>query len=259
MKLGNLSDVRLPRAAIVIGTRPEATKLAPLAAELRCRSDSLETLVIATGQHRELLESAVQSLDIRPDRSLELMREGQTLSGLAARLLESLQGVYRETGPDLVIVQGDTTSTFIGALAAFHEGIPVLHVEAGLRSGDLSQPFPEEGNRRLVGQLAAIHCAPTERARENLLREGVEADRVHVTGNTAVDAFVGILRRAEAHPECVAEAARRFGDEPRLVAITCHRRESFGAPMARIFTAIRRLADAFPTRALFTRCIRIRT
>ncbi len=237
---------KTPRIAIVIGTRAEATKLAPLAHELQNRSSRFQTTVIATGQHRELLDGAIQSLQLKPAMSLGVLKDRPSRSGQATRLLVALETAYREVHPDWVVVQGDTTSTFIGALAAFHEGIKVAHVEAGLRSGDLSKPFPEEANRRLVSQIATLHFAPTPRARQNLIAEGTPPKRIHITGNTAVDALLTIHEYIEGHPEKVApeldfvnHAARR------IVTMTCHRRESFGEPMARMFKSVRQLADEF--------------
>jgi UDP-N-acetylglucosamine 2-epimerase (non-hydrolysing) len=219
------------------GTRPEAIKTAPVVAALRRRPERFAVTVATTAQHRELLDQAQELLGLRPDVDLDLMRPDQTPNELAARAFAALDRVLGEIAPDWLLVQGDTTTAFAGAFAAFHRRVRVGHIEAGLRTGDLAQPFPEEANRRTIDLLAGALFAPTARARDNLLGEGVPAERVHVTGNTVIDA---VERIAESLPE-----EPRRDDAPVTVLITVHRRESFGAPLAGIFAALRDLALAF--------------
>ncbi len=218
--------------ALVLGTRPEAIKLVPVFRALQARA--VPARLIATAQHREMLDQVLRRHDLRPDLDLEVMREGQTLNGLLGRLLTSLDGAFESERPSLVVVQGDTTTALAGAQAAFHREIPIAHVEAGLRSGDLRNPFPEEANRRLISTLAALHFAPTRRAGRDLEREGTPAERILVTGNTAVDAVLGHARPAAAPVE--------LGQGQRLLLVTSHRRESFDGGLAQTFEALRRIA-----------------
>ncbi|HEY0515469.1 MAG TPA: UDP-N-acetylglucosamine 2-epimerase (non-hydrolyzing) [Thermoanaerobaculia bacterium] len=220
---------------VVYGTRPEAIKMAPVIGALR-RSGALAVTVCATGQHREMLDQAQELLGLRPDLDLGLMRRDQTLNGLCAAALAALDEVLAARPFDWLLVQGDTTTAMAAALAAFHRGVRVGHVEAGLRTGDLARPFPEEANRRIIDALAAALFAPTARAGRALLAEGCAAARVHVVGNTVIDALRLLPRdpRADAPPE-----------RPEVL-ITVHRRESFGAPLREIFAALRRLAESFP-------------
>lgn len=227
------------RILLLFGTRPEAIKLAPVLEALRCAPRTFRVTACATGQHRELLDQASSSLALRPEIQLDLMRPGQGLNDLAARSFAALDGVVTEAAPDWVVVQGDTTTAMVGAWVAFHRGVRVAHVEAGLRTGDLAQPFPEEANRRAIDMLAQALFAPTPHARRLLEAEGVPAERIHVTGNTVVDALRSI---AASLP---AEAAEAVG-AGRSVLVTVHRRESFGEPLARILAALRDLADRFP-------------
>ncbi|HKD10575.1 MAG TPA: UDP-N-acetylglucosamine 2-epimerase (non-hydrolyzing) [Thermoanaerobaculia bacterium] len=219
---------------IVFGTRPEAIKLAPVIQRLRRESDSFRVAVCATAQHREMLDQVTGLFGIVPDVDLDLMRPDQALNDLASRSFEALDRVLRERGADWLLVQGDTTTALCAGLAAFHRRIPVAHVEAGLRTGDLSRPFPEELNRRVVDLVAAAAFAPTARAAAALASEGVPMGRIHVTGNTVVDALLQIADRQGSVPQ------------EDVVLITAHRRESFGQPMERIVRAVARLAVAFP-------------
>lgn len=237
------------RILVVFGTRPECIKLAPVVAELRRRPAEFETFVCVTGQHREMLQQTLTAFDLVPDEDLALMRPNQDLSELAALLISSLAGTIRTFKPDLVLVQGDTTTAFAGALAAFYQRVLVGHVEAGLRSYRRYNPFPEEGNRKLIGALADLHFAPTQRAADALLREGIDPAQIHVTGNTVVDALLALKARLDtpAGAELVSGEIRAIGGEPGdLVLITCHRRESFGDDLAAICRAIRRIALAHP-------------
>ena len=223
------------RILLVVGTRPEAIKMAPVILRLKEEPERFETLVCATAQHREMLDSALAMFAIEPDLDLDLMRPNQTLNGLAGRIFEHFDRVLADTEPDWVLAQGDTTTVMTTSLAAFHRGIKVGHVEAGLRTNNLQNPFPEEMNRRVTDLVADAHFAPTQRSADALLREGAEASKIHITGNTIVDALRWIAARAEP-PDADAQ----------LVLITAHRRESFGEPMRRVFRAILRLAQRFP-------------
>lgn len=241
----------MPRKVLVVfGTRPECIKLAPVVTELRRRPAQFETFVCVTGQHREMLQQTLTAFDLVPDEDLAAMRPNQDLSELAALLITGLAGTIRTFKPDLVLVQGDTTTAFAGALAAFYQRVPVGHVEAGLRSYRRYNPFPEEGNRKLIGALADLHFAPTQRAADALLREGIDPAQIHITGNTVVDALLALKARLDtpAGAELVSADIRAIGGEPGdLVLITCHRRESFGDDLAAICRAIRRIALAHPT------------
>lgn len=227
---------------VVIGTRPEAIKLAPVITELRRHSDVM-TLVCATGQHREMVQPILDLFNIRPDINLALMTPGQQLSSLTAAALMRLEEVIESTAPDWVVLQGDTTSTMSAALAAFYRQVPVAHVEAGLRTHDLARPFPEEGNRRIAGILTTVHFAPTELARHNLLREGANGSAIYVTGNTVIDALltVGSLPAERSCGPLAGVPADR-----RIVLVTAHRRESFGAGLRDVCYAIREIVDAIP-------------
>jgi UDP-N-acetylglucosamine 2-epimerase (non-hydrolysing) len=232
----------LPRIALVFGTRPEAIKLAPVHRALRA-ADDLEPCVCVTGQHREMLDQVLAVFGIRPDADLDLMRPDQGLAGLTARAVAGVDGWLATAAPDLVLVQGDTTTVFCAALAAFYRGIPVGHLEAGLRTGDLRSPFPEEANRVLTTRLADLHFAPTPGARDNLLAEGVPAARIHVTGNTVIDALLEVRERVRRDPP---EVPGFDATDPRhLVLITGHRRENFGPGFRAVCGGIARLADRF--------------
>lgn len=234
-------DAARPRVMIVFGTRPEAIKIAPVAMALRSVADRFDTVLCSTGQHRELLAHALSPFGLTPDLDLALMQPGQELADLTGRALAGLDGVYEQYRPDLVLVQGDTTTAFVGALAAYYRRIPVAHLEAGLRTDDLYDPFPEEVNRRLISCLAAVHFAPTTRAASRLSREGFSARDVLVTGNTVIDALLYIHGRSE-----VGEAAMAADTGGRSILVTMHRRESYGAPFENICRAIRSVADSHP-------------
>ncbi|MFZ3236124.1 MAG: UDP-N-acetylglucosamine 2-epimerase (non-hydrolyzing) [Stellaceae bacterium] len=231
----------------VFGTRPEAIKLAPVIRELAGRPD-FDCRICATGQHREILAQFLELFELRPDWNLDVMRPDQDLAYLTGAVLAGVSGVLAAWRPDRVIVQGDTTSTFAGALAAFYHHIPVAHVEAGLRTGDIYAPWPEEVNRLLVGRIADLHFAPTARARDALLREGLAEDRILVTGNTGIDALLWMSHRLDARAELRRRAAAvgdAFAGEiagRKLVLMTGHRRESFDGGLSRIAAAIGRIA-----------------
>ena len=235
------------RVAVVFGTRPEAIKLAPVILALRKRAD-LDVSVCVTGQHRQMVDQILPVFGIRPDADLNLMTANQTLSGLTARLVESLDRYYLDEMPDFVLVQGDTTTVFAASLAAFYHHIPVGHVEAGLRTGDLEAPWPEEANRVLTTRLASLHFAPTDNARNNLLREGIDPGRVFVTGNTVIDALLLAMKRVEAAPPAIDGVTDSgwFHGTSRMVLVTGHRRESFGEGFRHICNAIVRLSEDDP-------------
>lgn len=221
----------------VFGTRPEAIKMAPVVLELKKHTDSVQTVVAVTAQHRQMLDQVLHLFCIVPDYDLDIMSRGQTLYDITARAMMGLKAVLEKEKPDLVLVHGDTTTTFAGALAAYYQQIPVGHVEAGLRTGNIYSPFPEEMNRKLTGAVAALHFAPTTTARENLLREAVKETAVYVTGNTVIDALMKTVR-----PDY------RFDDEDlrsidfakrRIILLTTHRRENLGEPMRHIYKALR--------------------
>lgn len=229
------------KIAIVLGTRPEAIKLAPVARRFLEVPHEFETCVVVTAQHRGLLDQTLQAFAISPDYDLDVMRAGQTLAESTSRMMAALDPVLAVESPDLVIVQGDTATTFCGALGGFYRGIPVAHVEAGLRTGDFRQPFPEEMNRVLAGRLAALHFAPTETAAANLRREGVDARRVFITGNTGIDAVLE-TRDALAAGRLWAAGLPGLDARKKLVLVTAHRRESFGEGFDGICEALVRLA-----------------
>ena len=226
----------------VIGTRPEAIKMAPVVHELARRPGRFRSLVCATGQHRELLDQALALFGIAPDDDLDVMRPDQSLPGLTAALFTGLDRVFRDRRPDWVLAQGDTTTVFVAAMAAYYQRIPFGHVEAGLRSGDNERPFPEEVHRRVADTVAAACFAPTATACAALQREGIAADRIHLTGNTVVDAARAIA--ALPHDWTLGPLAHVPTDR-RLVLVTAHRRESFGAPLVEILMAVRDLAALF--------------
>jgi UDP-N-acetylglucosamine 2-epimerase len=228
---------------VTFGTRPEAIKMAPVVAALRAHPSTFRTVVCVTAQHREMLDQVLALFGIEPDVDLDLMQPGQTLSALTARVLERMTPVIRDAAADVVLVQGDTTTAMATALAAFYQEIPVGHVEAGLRSGRLDAPFPEEMNRLVVDAFAARLYPPTEKADRALAAEGVPAARRLVTGNTSIDALLSLRARLGELDLPIREA---IGDAPRVVLVTAHRRESFGAPLLAVFDALEQLASAHP-------------
>lgn len=232
-----------PRSiAIVLGTRPEAIKLAPVYLELQKR-EQLEPILIATGQHREMLDQVLEVFELTPDLNYDIMEHGQTLAGVTARAITVLDQAFEQREPDIVLVQGDTATTFVGALAAYYRQIDVGHVEAGLRSGDKYSPFPEEIFRQLTAEIADLHFAATSRARDNLLSEGVDPEMVFVTGNTVIDA----LHRVRAKLPSLSGTEFEWADElnGRILLVTAHRRENLGVPFTRICTAIADIVKRF--------------
>jgi UDP-N-acetylglucosamine 2-epimerase (non-hydrolysing) len=232
----------VPNIMLVYGTRPEAIKMAPLVKALE-RSSTLNPIVVVTGQHREMLDQVNELFDITPKHDLNVIQPRQTLPQLSVRALEGLSMLVSQERPDAVVVQGDTTTSFVAALAAFYEQVPVVHVEAGLRTHNRYSPYPEEINRRLTSQVANLHLAPTSTARANLLREGIDAADVVVTGNSVIDALLDVVDLQVPFADRRLEAL--VGNP--IVLITSHRRESWGEPMARVAAAIAILAQRFPS------------
>ena len=231
----------MTKVLLIFGTRPEAIKLCPVLLHLRSRPGEFQVKCCVTAQHRQMLDQVLQVFGVAPDYDLNLMQPGQTLAQSSARILAALEGVLTAEKPDMVLVQGDTTTTFCGALAAFYARIPVGHVEAGLRTGDMTQPFPEELNRVLTTRLSALHFAPTEGAARNLLCDRVPADRIVVTGNTGIDAVLQVTEKLRAGELAGIELP---GLDParKLLVVTAHRRENHGAPLEAICEALVRLA-----------------
>lgn len=227
----------------VFGTRPEAIKMAPVVLELQKHADRIQTIVAVTAQHRQMLDQVLDLFQITPDYDLDIMSQGQTLYDITTKSLMGLKDVLAKEKPDLVLVHGDTTTTFAGALASYYQQVPVGHVEAGLRTGDIYSPFPEEMNRKLTGAIAAIHFAPTATAKANLLKENVNPSHIYVTGNTVIDALMTTVT-----------GDYDFGDDlkdvdfqnHRVILLTTHRRENLGEPMRHIYKALRRIIEEIP-------------
>lgn len=227
----------------VFGTRPEAIKMAPIVLELQKHADRIQTIVAVTAQHRQMLDQVLDLFQITPDYDLDIMSQGQTLYDITTKSLMGLKDVLAKEKPDLVLVHGDTTTTFAGALASYYQQVPVGHVEAGLRTGDIYSPFPEEMNRKLTGAIAAIHFAPTATAKANLLKENVNPSHIYVTGNTVIDALMTTVA-----------GDYDFGDDlkdvdfqnHRVILLTTHRRENLGEPMRHIYKALRRIIEEIP-------------
>jgi UDP-N-acetylglucosamine 2-epimerase (non-hydrolysing) len=236
------------KVLLAFGTRPEAIKMAPLVKRLQ-REPGVECLVCVTGQHREMLDQVLKLFDIRPDYDLNVMKRGQDLYDVTTTILAGMREVLDRAKPDIVLVHGDTTTTLAVTLASFYRRIPVAHVEAGLRTGNLLSPWPEEANRKLTGALASRHFAPTERARQNLLAEGVCDETIVVTGNTVIDALLHVRERLASDDDLRRDAQRALpalDAARRLILVTGHRRESFGDGFERICTALARLARGYP-------------
>ena len=224
----------------IFGTRPEAIKMAPLVKELESR-DEIESIVCVTAQHREMLDQVLDTFKITPDYDLNIMKQGQTLGDVTTRALNGLEEVIKGVKPDIVLVHGDTTTTFAGALAAFYNQVAIGHVEAGLRTNDKYSPFPEEMNRQMVDCMTDMYFAPTEISKENLLKENKDASKIYITGNTAIDAMSTTVDENYHHSEL-----EWIKDDERMILLTAHRRENLGEPMRHIFRAIRRIVDECP-------------
>ena len=229
----------MKKVMLVFGTRPEAIKMSPLVKELKKRK-TIETIVCVTGQHRQMLDQVLEAFDIVPDYDLSIMKDKQTLFDVTVNILENIKQVLEKVKPDVVLVHGDTSTTFVTALACFYLQIPVGHVEAGLRTYNIYSPYPEEFNRQAVSIISQYNFAPTELSKENLLNEGKKAETIYVTGNTAIDALKTTVRAEYTHPEL------EWAKNSRLILITAHRRENLGEPMRNMFRAIRRVMDEHP-------------
>ncbi|MEW6696541.1 MAG: non-hydrolyzing UDP-N-acetylglucosamine 2-epimerase [Bacillota bacterium] len=228
----------------VFGTRPEAIKMAPLVKELNSRPDQIKSLVAVTAQHREMLDQVLELFDITPDYDLNIMQEGQTLYDVTTRALNGLKDVLIQSNPDLVLVHGDTTTTFVAALAAYYRQIPVGHVEAGLRTHNKYSPFPEEMNRHLTGALAEYHFAPTEKSMQNLIKENINIDNIFVTGNTVIDALKATVKENYVFSDPLLNKID-FGRQ-RVLLVTTHRRENLGEPMRAIYLALKEIVETHP-------------
>ena len=229
------------KVMMVFGTRPEAIKMAPLALELK-KHDDIETLVCVTAQHREMLDQVLEIFDIKPDFDLDIMKERQTLVGITCRVLEGLDTILKEQKPDIVLVHGDTSTSFVAALAAFYNQIPVGHVEAGLRTFDKYSPFPEEMNRNLTGRITDIHFSPTDNNKQNLLNEAISADKIYVTGNTVIDALKTTVRDSYVFEDATLKNVDF--ENKRVITLTAHRRENLGEPLENICNAIKNIVLA---------------
>lgn len=229
----------MKKVMLVFGTRPEAIKMCPLVKELKTR-ENLETIVCVTGQHREMLKQVLDCFDVVPDYNLDIMKDKQTLFDITTNIIGKIKCVLEEVKPDLVLVHGDTTTTFATALSSFYMQIPVGHVEAGLRTYNIYSPYPEEFNRQATGIIAELNFAPTEMSKQNLLNEGKEERKIFITGNTAIDALQTTVKENYKHPEL------EWASDSRLIMLTAHRRENLGQPLENMFKAIRRIVDEFP-------------
>lgn len=236
----------MKKVMLVFGTRPEAIKMCPLVNELKSRSDEFETVVTVTGQHREMLDQVLHVFNVVPDYDLAIMKQGQTLFDVTSEVLQKLKSILEKERPDVVLVHGDTTSSFAAALACFYLQISVGHVEAGLRTHDIYSPWPEEFNRQAVDIVSEYYFAPTEASKQNLLNEGKANSKIWVTGNTGIDALRTTVRDGYSHPEL------EWANDSRLILITAHRRENLGEPMHRMFRAIRHVMEEHPdTKAIY--------
>lgn len=232
----------------VFGTRPEAIKMAPLAIKLN--SDArFESRLCVTAQHREMLDQVLGLFELVPDYDLDIMKPGQGLTEVTANILKGLKEVYKDFKPDIVLVHGDTATTFAASLAAYYQQIPVGHVEAGLRTGDLYSPWPEEGNRKLTGVLSSLHFAPTETSKQNLLKEHVQPENITVTGNTVIDALLEVIKKLDTDTDLAGSLKEKFpflDQNKKMVLVTGHRRESFGGGFERICKALATIANNYP-------------
>lgn len=231
-----MQDVEMKKIMLVFGTRPEAIKMCPLVNELKKRKE-LQTVVCVTGQHRQMLDMVLDAFNVIPDYDLSIMKDKQTLFDVTANILNNIREVLEKEKPDVVLVHGDTSTTFVTALACFYLQIPVGHVEAGLRTYNIYSPYPEEFNRQAVSIISKFNFAPTELSKQNLLKEGKDPDSIYITGNTAIDALKTTVRENYAHTEL------EWAKDSRLIMITAHRRENLGEPMRHMFKAIRRVMD----------------
>jgi UDP-N-acetylglucosamine 2-epimerase (non-hydrolysing) len=240
-----MTVINRKKVMVVFGTRPEAIKMAPVIQALKER-ESILCQIAVTAQHREMLDQVLRLFKVVPDFDLNLMKQGQTLAEITTRALNGLQEVFQREQPDLVLVHGDTTTTFVAALAAFYCQIPIGHVEAGLRTGNKYSPYPEEMNRRLAGVLTDFHFAPTETAKQNLLREGIAPAKVFVTGNTVIDALLKTVKSDYSFLDPEIKSIIKQNETSRMVLVTTHRRENLGEPMRQIYQALNSMLEIFP-------------
>ena len=246
----------MKKILLVFGTRPEAIKMAPLVKKLQAEPDEFQTVVCVTGQHREMLDQVLRLFDITPDYDLNIMKPNQDLYDITSRILLGMRDVLKEVQPDIVLVHGDTTTSMAAALAAFYQQIPVGHVEAGLRTGNIYSPWPEEMNRLMTGRISTVHFSPTPLAKQNLLQEHVDEAKIVVTGNTVIDALQMVVERLKNDEQLAGEVkdkvlnmgydVNRLGEDRRLVLITGHRRENFGEGFLNICHAIKNLSEKYP-------------
>lgn len=235
----DVGEKQMKKVMLVFGTRPEAIKMCPLVNELKTRKE-LETVVCVTGQHRQMLDQVLEAFQVEPDYDLSIMKDRQTLFDVTTNILNKIKEVLEKEKPNVVLVHGDTSTTFVTALACFYLQIPVGHVEAGLRTYNIYSPYPEEFNRQAVSIISQFNFAPTELSKENLLKEGKKEETIFVTGNTAIDALKTTVREDYMHPDL------EWASDSRLIMITAHRRENLGEPMKHMFRAIRRVMDEHP-------------
>lgn len=235
----------MKKVMLVFGTRPEAIKMCPLVNELKSR-ETIKTIVCVTGQHRKMLDQVLEVFDVKPDYDLSIMKNRQTLFDVTTNILNRIKEILEEVMPDMVLVHGDTSTTFVTALACYYLQIPVGHVEAGLRTYNIYSPYPEEFNRQAVSIISQFNFAPTELSRKNLLNEGRRPETIYVTGNTAIDALKTTVKEDYSHPDL------EWASDSRLIMITAHRRENLGEPMKQMFRAIKRVMDEYPdTKAIY--------
>lgn len=237
------------KVLLVFGTRPEAIKMAPLALQLKQQEDCFETRVCVTGQHRQMLDQVLELFNLTPDFDLNLMKPGQTLSDITSGVLKGLEQVFAEWMPDVVLVHGDTATTFAASLAAYYHKISVGHVEAGLRTGDIYSPWPEEANRKLTGALTTYHFAPTQSSYNNLIKENISPENITVTGNTVIDALLTVKEKVENDQEIISQFGQQFDfldPNKKLILVTGHRRENFGQGFLNICSALANIAKQHP-------------
>ena len=237
------------KVLLVFGTRPEAIKMAPLALQLKQQEGSFETKVCVTGQHRQMLDQVLELFNLTPDFDLNLMKPGQTLSDITSGVLKGLEQVFAEWTPDVVLVHGDTATTFAASLAAYYHKITVGHVEAGLRTGDIYSPWPEEANRKLTGALTTYHFAPTQSSYNNLIKENIDPKNITITGNTVIDALLTVKEKVETDRAVIAQFEQQFNfldSTKKLILVTGHRRENFGQGFLNICTALANIAKQYP-------------
>lgn len=224
----------------IFGTRPEAIKMAPIIQEMERHKSEIDSVICVTAQHREMLDSVLDTFHITPDYDLNIMKKGQTLDSVTGTILHGLNNILDREKPDMVLVHGDTTTTFASALSAFYHKIPVGHVEAGLRTHNLYSPYPEEANRQMVGTIAELHFTPTMQSLKNLLQENKNPEKIYVTGNTAIDALRTTVKKE------YDSAALRWAGDARIILLTAHRRENWGEPLKRVFTAVNKITEKYP-------------